>query len=62
MTSDTIFKLRKQGRSSEALDVARQNYEANARDVWFLRAYAWVLYDQMKDVVGRYGNCSGGWQ
>ncbi|MFY7838336.1 MULTISPECIES: hypothetical protein [Sphingomonadaceae] len=54
MTSDTIFKLRKQGRSSEALDVARQNYEANARDVWFLRAYAWVLYDQMKDVVGRY--------
>ena len=54
MTSDIIFKLRKQGRSSEALDVARQNYEANARDVWFLRAYAWVLYDQMKDVVGRY--------
>lgn len=54
MTSDLIFKLRKQGRSSEALDLARQNFEANARDVWFLRAYAWVLYDQMKDVMGRF--------
>ena len=54
MTSDMIFKLRKQGCSSEALAVARENYDANARDIWFLRAYAWVLYDQLKDVVGRF--------
>lgn len=54
MTSDVIFKLRKQGRSSEALDVARQNLGANASDIWFLRAYAWVLYDQIKAVVDRY--------
>lgn len=60
MTSDIIFKLRREGRSSEALDVARQHIEANASDIWFLRAYAWVLYDQMKDVTDRYdaGNLS----
>lgn len=54
MTSDIIFKLRKQGCSSDALDLARENYEANARDIWFLRAYAWALYDQLKDLVGRF--------
>ena len=60
MTSDMIFNLRRQGRSSEALHVARENLAANVSDVWFLRAYAWVLYDQMKEVIDRYeaGNLS----
>lgn len=54
MSSGEIFALRKQGHSAEALEKARAEYPQNASDVWFLRAYAWALYDHVKDLVDRY--------
>ncbi|MEY4562768.1 MAG: hypothetical protein RLZZ618_2045 [Pseudomonadota bacterium] len=54
MSSNEIFALRKQGRAAEALEMARTEYESHANDVWFLRAYAWVLYDQAKKLVEDY--------
>lgn len=54
MSSGEIFSLRKQGRSAEALQIARAEYPQNTTDVWYLRAYAWALYDHAKEVVDRY--------
>lgn len=54
MSSSEIFALRKQGRSAEALEMARAEYPQSAADIWFLRAYAWALYDQVKALVDRY--------
>lgn len=54
MSSNEIFALRKQGRAAEALEMARAEYPANTNDVWFLRAYGWVLYDQAKKLVEAY--------
>jgi hypothetical protein len=46
--------LRKQGRSVEALEMARAEFQENRNDIWFLRAYAWPLYDHVKALVDRY--------
>ena len=54
MSSNEIFSLRKQGRSAEALEMARTEYPENKADIWLLRAYAWVLYDQAKKLVDSY--------
>lgn len=54
MSSNEIFALRKHGRAAEALDMARAEYQANAADIWFLRAYAWALYDHAKKLVDAY--------
>lgn len=54
MSSGEIFALRKQGHSADALKKARAEYPKNASDVWFLRAYAWALYDHVKGLVERY--------
>ena len=54
MSSKEIFALRKQGRSADALELARSEHPENANDIWFLRAYAWALYDHIKSVVDRY--------
>ena len=54
MSSGEIFALRKQKRYAEALDMARSEYPQNTTDVWFLRAYAWALYDHAKEIVDRY--------
>lgn len=54
MSSNEIFALRKQGRSAEALEMARAEYSQNESDVWFLRAYAWALYDHAKRLVDAY--------
>ncbi|THD09649.1 DUF7017 domain-containing protein [Rhodanobacter lindaniclasticus] len=54
MGSREIFALRKQGRSDEALAMARAEFSQNKDDVWFLRAYAWPLYDKAKALVERY--------
>ena len=54
MSSGEIFALRKQKRYVEALDLARSEYPQNTSDVWFLRAYAWALYDHAKEIVDRY--------
>jgi tetratricopeptide (TPR) repeat protein len=54
VSSYDIFRLRKQGCVAEALKMAREQYSLNASDVWFLRAYAWVLYDHAKRVIDRY--------
>lgn len=54
MSSSEIFSLRKQGRSEEALAKAREGFAQNREDVWFLRAYAWALYDHVKKIVESY--------
>lgn len=54
MSSGEIFALRKQKRYAEALELARSEYPQNTADVWFLRAYAWALYDHAKEIVDRY--------
>lgn len=51
MSSKQIFALRKQKLFAEALEMARAGYSNNAADVWFLRAYAWSLYDHVKNIV-----------
>ena len=54
MSSNEIFALRKQGRSTEALEMARSDYSENTSDVWLLRAYSWVLYDHAKKLIDSY--------
>jgi len=54
VSSSEIFALRKQGRSTEALEMARAEHPNNADDIWFLRAYAWALYDHAKKLVDAY--------
>jgi tetratricopeptide (TPR) repeat protein len=54
VSSKEIFALRKQKRSAEALELARAGYQQNASDIWFLRAYAWTLYDRAKSIVEAY--------
>lgn len=51
MDSREILGLRRAGRSAEALEAARAGLSGREEDVWFLRAYAWVLYDQAKQIV-----------
>lgn len=53
MSSSEIFALRKQQQFAQALDLARAGYPQNRADVWFLRAYAWALYDHVKVLVER---------
>lgn len=54
MSSSEIFTLRKQGRSADALEMARTEYSQNTSDIWSLRAYAWALYDHAKKLVDAY--------
>lgn len=54
MSSQEIFALRKQGRTAEALEMARAEYKKDEADIWFLRAYAWPLYDHAKQIVDAY--------
>ena len=54
MGSREIFALRKQGRSGEALEMARAQFPENKDDIWFLRAYAWPIYDRAKALVEQY--------
>lgn len=51
MSSHEIFALRKQGRSAEALELARAKYQKGTADIWFIRAYAWSLYDRTKHEI-----------
>lgn len=53
MGSKEIFALRQQKQSSQALALARQEFSnpENQKDIWFIRAYAWSLYDHIKPVV-----------
>jgi len=51
MDSREIFGLRRAGKSAEALEAARASLTGREDDLWFLRAYAWVLYDQAKQIV-----------
>lgn len=54
MGSSEIFALRKQGRPAEALERARDELSRNENDIWFLRAYAWAIYDHVKKIVDDY--------
>ena len=49
-----ILGLRRAGKSAEALEAARAGLSGREDDLWFLRAYAWVLYDQVKKIVDEY--------
>jgi tetratricopeptide (TPR) repeat protein len=51
MGAKEVRDLRKQGRSREALELARAEIEHYREDVWFLRAYAWALYDMVKKPI-----------
>ncbi|EFH10717.1 DUF7017 domain-containing protein [Pseudoroseomonas cervicalis] len=51
MGSKEVFNLRKQGHSKEALELARAEIDLHGNDVWFLRAYAWALYDVVKKPI-----------
>lgn len=53
-SSHEIFALRREGRTGQALEQARAAYAGGARDVWFLRAYAWTLFDQVNRDVHRH--------
>jgi hypothetical protein len=52
--ADDVRALRKTGKRAEALEMARAEYARNETDVWFLRAYAWALYDQVKKLTEDY--------
>ncbi len=54
MSSSEIFGLRKQKLYAQALEMARAEFPENADDIWFLRAYAWVLYDHAKELIDAY--------
>jgi len=54
MGSNEIFALRKRGQSAQALEMARAEHPSNAGDLWFQRAYGWVLYDHVKNLVDSY--------
>lgn len=54
MGSREIFALRKQGRLADALGMARAEFSGNEDDIWFLRSYAWALYDHVKTPVEDY--------
>lgn len=51
MDSKEIFALRRAGKSAEALEVARASLLGHENDLWFLRAYAWAIYDHAKKIV-----------
>ena len=51
MDSKEIFALRRAGKSAEALEAARASLLGHENDLWFLRAYAWAIYDQAKKIV-----------
>ncbi|WP_372019603.1 tetratricopeptide repeat protein [Tistrella mobilis] len=54
MSAREIFALRRQGRQAEALDLARRTHAGAGEgppDIWLLRAYAWVLYDRIRQAV-----------
>ncbi len=54
MSSQTIFALRKQGQSTQALQLAREELQAQPGlldDLWFSRAYGWVLFDAVKQLA-----------
>ena len=46
-----IFRLRREGHLDEALDMARQNYQAYPDDEWAVKALGWVLYDKLKNAL-----------
>jgi tetratricopeptide (TPR) repeat protein len=54
VSSNEIFSLRKQGRLTDALEMARSDYSENTSDIWLLRPYSWVLYDHAKKLVDSY--------
>jgi tetratricopeptide (TPR) repeat protein len=46
-----IFELRKAGEIEEAHTLAIQEFAEFPNDAWIVRAYAWVLYDKLKDAI-----------
>lgn len=55
MGSKEIFALRKQD-TNQALAMARNKFQNNNNDIWFIRAYAWCIFDQVKLIVQNYEN------
>jgi len=46
------------GSRAQALEMARAEHPSNAGDLWFQRAYGWVLYDHVKNLVDSYEESS----
>jgi tetratricopeptide (TPR) repeat protein len=51
MISREIFRLRKQGKLQEALNLALNALENDPDDMWVATAYAWVLYSLGKNAL-----------
>lgn len=54
MSSQQITALRKQGQWPQALELARTSFATDQQDIWLLRAYGWVLHDQVKSLRQEY--------
>lgn len=54
MSSKEIFALRRQNQFVQALAMARREYPSNNNDIWFIRAYAWCIFDHVKKIVTDY--------
>lgn len=54
MSSKEIFALRRQNQFAQALAMARREYPSNSNDIWFIRAYAWCIFDHVKKIVTDY--------
>lgn len=54
MSSSDIFGLRKKGQYRQALEQARAEYAEDSSDIWLQRAYAWALYDHVKQLAEAY--------
>ena len=46
--SRDVFRLRKEGKPREALEIARQVFAQTPSDSWTIKAYGWSLHDCLK--------------
>jgi|GEM_PF-244415 len=51
MSFKEVNNLRKAGEINAALQMAKEDYGNNSDDIWNKRAYAWVLYELIKNSV-----------
>jgi len=51
MSAKAVFALRKEGKVSEAYDMAKSLIKDDPKDMWNVRALAWVLVDKFKQAL-----------
>ncbi len=47
-SSSDVFKLRREGKIEEALNLAKELYNENSNDEWNAKALGWSLIDKIK--------------